>query len=264
MPIYYADKSFDQTTINPYNNNQPYSDNWVMFKLLDAADFNLSTGGGIDGIFQLIVAKGNTDWAYRLFDFIQYESSHNKNIILAVDAEDLEAARQTYGTHGYMDRFLRPYEQKILVHSTMKENYKSIMHDGCLKSWNMLSNHGKGNESPIGHLLGDPLDYSDYIMFSKGGVAPEIVISSKQKNRIEMDIDMQYVAGARFYFDAKKIAEDGLLVRDGAHLKVKDCLDVGKYILWIATPENLGITENTTPRIFAEKADLTFNQHWRN
>ena len=75
-----------------------------------------------------------------------------------------------------------------------------------------------------------------------------------------MNIDAPYTAGARFYFDAEKIAKDGLLVRDGAHVKVRDRLDVNKYFLLVVTPDFLGISENTTPRIFAEKADAVFHE----
>lgn len=113
-------------------------------------------------------------------------------------------------------------------------------------------------ERPIGDLLSDPPDYSDYIMSSHGGAYAELVVASKQRSIMEMDIDVPYIAGARFYFDGEKIAEDGLLVRGGAHLKVKDGLRIDKYILWIAKPDALDISEHTTPRIFAEKADLEF------
>lgn len=36
-----------------------------------------------------------------------------------------------------------------------------------------------------------------------------------------MDIDTEYLTGARLYFHAKRMAQDGLLIRDGCHLKVK-------------------------------------------
>jgi len=262
--IYFADQSFDQTTANPYNNNLPYADDWIMLQLLETADFKLFTGGGREGIFRLILTKENLDWAYRVCDFIQYESAHNKNMILAMTKEDYEMAQSLYGNHSYADRFLRPYEQKALVHTTTKESYVSIMQDGCLKSWNVLKTRGViMEEAPIGRLLGDPSDYSDYIMFSDGGVFSEVVAASKQKGKIEMDIDSPYIAGARFYFDANRIAEDGLLIRDGGHLKVKDRLPVAPYVHWIATPEVLGISENTTPRFFAEKADSAFAQRFK-
>jgi len=232
-----------------------------MLKLLETAEFRLYTGGGKDGIFRLLITKKNVDWEYRIFDFIQYESSYEKNIIIAVGQMDLERARAIYDDHSYTDSFLRPHEQKVLMHTTSKENHRAIMNDGQLKSWNLLKKQGIVTEdAPIGHLLGDPPDYSDYIMFSSGGVGAERVVSSRQKQTIEMDVDVLYTAGARFYFDAEKIANDGLLVRDGAHLKVKDSLAVGKYVLWIATPAILDKSENTTPRAFAEKADAVFTE----
>ena len=60
------------------------------------------------------------------------------------------------------------------------------------------------------------------------------------------------------YFGAAKIAADGLLLRDGAHLKVQRVLSLEKYLVWTATPKILGISEITTPREFGEKADNSF------
>ena len=261
MNMYFVRQSFDQTQTNPFNHHQPYTNEWIMLQLLEQADFKQFTGGGADGVFQLVITKANVDWEYRIFDFIQYESETGKNIILAIDKQDYETAQKTYGRHNYKDRFLRPYEHKVLMHATDKENHAAILRDGCLKSWNLLKQLATVTEErPIGSLLGDPLDYRDYIMFSGGGISAERVISSRQKGRIEMGIDVPYVAGARFYFDAAKIAEDGLLVRDGAHLKVRDTLPLDRYLLWIATPDALGISENTTPRVFAEKADQMFQE----
>ena len=37
----------------------------------------------------------------------------------------------------------------------------------------------------------------------------------------------------------------GLLIRDGAHLKVKDRLPIDKYLIWTATPAELGINPQT-------------------
>ncbi len=261
MSIYFTNSSFNELQFNPFKNNEKYDDTWILFKLLDSTSFRQYTGGGIDGIFQLVITKKNIDWEYRIFDFIQYETAYGKNIILAVNQDDYDAALKTYGNHCYKDNFLRFYEKKILVHSTTKEGYQAIMSDGCLKSWNMLKEEKTINEDkPIGSLLGDPMDYRDYIMFNNGGYSAERVISTKQKGYLEMDVDKPYIAGARFYFDCEKIAQDGLLVRDGAHLKVKDYLPIDKYLIWVATPSVLGITEETTPRIFADKADKMFEE----
>lgn len=92
-----------------------------------------------------------------------------------------------------------------------------------------------------------------------GGVSGEIVVNSKQTGKIVMDINAEYETGARLYFDAEKIAKDGLLVRDGAHVKVKDCLPLEPYLIWIATWDNVGLESPiSTPRIFAKLSDENF------
>lgn len=75
-----------------------------------------------------------------------------------------------------------------------------------------------------------------------------------------MDKNAEYTAGARLYLDAAKITEDGLLVRDGTHLKVKGTLQLDKYLIWTATPEVLGINAVTTPITFGKTADETFER----
>ena len=257
--LYFVDPSFNQTQANPFDGNRPYGEDWIMLKLVESADFTLFTGGGTDGIFRLVLTKATDHWPYRLFDFIGYESALGKHIILAINGEDYEAARRLYHGHSHKDTFLRPYEHPILVHTTTKQSAAAIMDDRCLKSWNALHRLAATRESaPIGSLLGDPPDYRDYIMFSNGGVSVERVVSSRQRGSIEMDIDAPYIAGARFYFHGAKVARSGLLVRDGAHLKVRDALPLADYLLWTATPETLGIPALTTPRLFAETADQAF------
>lgn len=125
-----------------------------------------------------------------------------------------------------------------------------------LKSWNRLkAEKAIGEERPIGFQLGDPEDFSDYIMFG-GGITGEIVVNSKQQSRIVMDGDTEYLTGARLYFDARRIAQDGLLLRNGCHLKVKDSLPLFPYLIWVATWENVGLTSQiSTPKIFSEQAD---------
>lgn len=163
-----------------------------------------------------------------------------------------------------MDMFLRPYEQNILVHSTTWDCWQSIKKDGCLKSWNILkSGNSIKEESPIGERLGDPFNYRDYIMFTNGGIAGEIVVSSKQKGQIEMDVDSFYEPGARLYFDAQKIANDGLLVRDGVHLKVRNKLPLCKYLVWVATLETIGMDyQEATPYKFANESDRLFQERY--
>ena len=58
--------------------------------------------------------------------------------------------------------------------------------------------------------------------------------------------------------NAKRLAEDGLLLRDGAHIKVRDYIDLEKYMLWYSTPKVLGIDEHTTPKVFFELSNEKF------
>lgn len=256
--IYYTDNRFDKFIENPYNNNCPYDDSWVLLQLIDKADFISFTGNNGNGIFRLILTKQVEEWKYSIMDFIEYETIYNKNIIAAIHSDDLKAAKEQYLGHCYKDNFLRKYETSVLVHTTTPEAYRQIIKDGSLKSWNRIHQQNLENVQPIGAALGDPPDYSDYIMFNQGGVSSEIVIASKEKGYIDMDIHSLYTPGARFYFDAEKIAKDGLLVRDGAHLKVKDILEIKKYLIWTSTPDILGLPQKTTPFEFGTQSDKMF------
>lgn len=57
----------------------------------------------------------------------------------------------------------------------------------------------------------------------------------------------------------KKIVEDGLAVRDGVHMKVKDKPLLSPYLLMCATWETVGFENSvSTPKIFSEKANEMF------
>ena len=120
-----------------------------------------------------------------------------------------------------------------------------------LKSWNLLKAEKViSEEQPIGVQLGDPEDFSNYIMFGSG-VTGEIVVSAKQRGKIVMDVNAEYRTGARLYFDAKRMAQDGLLLRD--------VLPLAPYLIWAATWDTAGLASQlSVPRIFAEQADRQF------
>ncbi len=256
--IYYTEAAFDKLDTNPFG-GVSYDESWILLRLTDQGDFYLTTGNGGHRLFQFVLNKKSPHWQYHFMDFIEYESRLGKNIIVAAHKDDIEEAEKVYSGHNIGDKYLRKYEKPFLVHSTDAESYKKIVKCGCLKSWNLLkSENSIGESEPIGKLLGDPEDYSDYIMFSDGGYFNELVVMSKQKGEISSDVNAEYRAGARMYFSAERIAADGLLLRDGAHLKVRRTLALKKYLVWTATPKILGISEITTPREFGEKADNCF------
>lgn len=99
------------------------------------------------------------------------------------------------------------------------------------------------------------------LCFHIGGISGEIIVFSKQLGKIIMDQDMEYQPSARLYFDMKKIAENGLLVRDGCHLKVKHILSLFSYLIWVATWKSVGLEYAlSTPKEFTELSNSTFNK----
>lgn len=252
--IYRVDK-FTESNINPITKSE-YDSSWFVLVLSCDIDTAMIVGANNGCAYAIKISKQlHDDWKMAIGDFIGYCGANNLNGILAITEDEYSEVQTYYDGHSYNETILRAYETPILIHSTSMENWYQIQKDGMLKSWNNLSISEK---EPIGKQLGDPVHFSDYIMFG-GGVSGEIVVNSKQSGKIVMDIDAEYKTGARLYFDAEKIAKDGMLVRDGAHIKVKDCLPLEPYLIWTATWDKVGLeSQISTPRIFTELSDKTF------
>lgn len=215
-----------------------------------------------NNIYTVKVSQEYQYWFYAVFDLISFFTTDEVEIEIPPDT--LDYARSLYIGHSYDERVLREYEPPVLVHSTTKENLCGILKDGSIKSWNVLKQENSYFENiPIGALLGDIPDFSNYVMLSDFKENNEIVILSKQKKCILSDINQQYCAGARFYLNAKKLAEDGLLVRDGIHLKVFGKIDLGNYLICYTTPEILEINEITTPKLFFQRSNAYFKRLYR-
>ena len=259
--IYKVEEGFCGSSINPIT-NEAYDSNWIAYCLTDSKEYHITTGGGVNSVYTLRASKEYLHWKMSLMDFIEFYTEENKNIILSVSDNDLEEAKLFYNHHHYNDEFLRYYEPKVMVHSTATNSWESIKSDKCLKSWNKLKEYKVSwEQSPIGKQLGDPEDFSDYIMFSNGTISSEIVVLSKQNGKITMDEDARYKPGVRLYFDMEKVAEDGLLIRDGCHLKIKDSLPLDSYLIWAADWKSAGLTsEWSTPLEFTNKSNECFNE----
>lgn len=257
--LYRIDR-YTESEINPLT-GQIYDDSWIVYCLTESDDYQMMVGNSIHNVYTVKVSKHYTDWEMSVCDFLQFQELRHKNILLSIGQKDLEKARQLYKGHKYNDPFLRENEPDVLVHSTTYENWQSIKKDRCLKSWNALHREKRiWEDKPIGQQLGDPLDFRNFIMFSDGSISGEIVVLSKQNGKIIMDQDMIYKTGARLYFDSKKMAEDGLLIRDGMHLKVMDKLPLKPYLLWYATWDNVGLNSHiSTPKEFTQKSNIMFN-----
>jgi hypothetical protein len=250
--VFFAEVITEQ---NPFSIDGKYDDSWVELSITNSQDYESMTEKTC--LFSFKVSKLSNDWHFRAMDYIEYHSMLDRNIIVTGRKNDYEEAQAVYEGHSIYDPFLRSYEPEALVHSTTPDGYLQIIKDGALKSWNKLKKESKYNEEkPIGMLLGDPHDFSDYIMLG-GGFWTEIVISSKQKGYICMDVDCDYAPGARFYFDTKQLIKEGLFIRDGVHYKVKDELPLS-YSIFCATLDNVTIDCRVTPRSFAAAADEAF------
>ena len=254
--------NFTENHINPIT-AKPYDNSWIIWQLTDSEEYKQMVGSFNGCAYTIKFSRYADGWEMSVCDFIEFNKRQNKNIILVISEEDLKSAQERYEGHSFNEPILRKNEQIYTVHSTSLENWELIQKDGYLKSWNRLKAENViSEEKPIGNILGDPNDFSDYIMFGKN-IAGELVVNSKQQGKITMDGNAEYLTGARLYLDMKKIVEDGLAVRDGAHLKVKDKLPLNPYLIWAATWENIGLESRvSTPKNFSEKANGMFYKRY--
>ena len=252
------DAGWEPDAANPVT-GCPFNDDWAVFCLTDAAYYQMFNGG-LDNAYLLRVSKQYPHWGMAVGDYIGYQTSRGRRVLLSMSEVDYTFACEVYAGHAYDEQKLRPYEAKALVHSTTPSGWESIRRDGCLKCWNRLKReHPDWEDKPIGASLGDPAEFSDYIMFAQGGLAGEIVVASRAAGKIVMDVEAPYRPGARLYFDMARIAADGLLVRDGCHLKVEDRLPLDQYLLWTGDWKSVGLSsETSTPKAFAEAANRKF------
>ena len=253
---------FIESDINPIT-NRPYDSSWIVY-VVDTGQYRMMCGSQNGCAYTLKISKiHHPDWKMYVGDFISYHTNSDRNAILVISDDDLHEVKNEYKGHSHNDPYLRNYEPAVLVHSTTKENFDNIIKRQQLLSWNQLKKDGFFTEEfPIGKQLGDPEELCDFILFGSGTTG-EIVVNSKQNNTIIMDENIEYKTGARLYFDIRKIAEDGLLLRDGSEIKVKDSLPLNPYLIWVSTWDKIGLPgEISTPKIFAEKSDEFFKNHF--
>lgn len=256
--IFFVEPGYVPGPVNPVTGGN-YEHGWICLRLTEESEYEVFCSGR--ELYCAAISKNHPGWKYRVMDFVEYSLEQGKDVIFSGKREDYEAARKAYAGHHHKDRYLRPHEIRVLVHSATPDGYPSIVQMGALKSRKLLIQEGVISEKKpsIGRMLCAPEDFEDYVMLCDDSISGEIVVSSKQQGHIEPSSFVSYRPGARFYFDAEAIALDGLLIRDGLHVKVKRKLPLAAYLLWTATPENVDPNEkNWTPRTFAERADRSF------
>lgn len=209
----------------------------IYCKLTDSTEYNQFCNL-VNGIYTLKISRNFEYWYYDLCDLIDFYKNSEVALDLDIEQSEINSARELYGNHKFNEKYLREYETKVLVHSTSRKNVNSILNDNALKSWNVCKTEKfDWEEEPIGALLGDIADFSNYVMLSTFFQNSEVITASKQKHKITTDPEQIYLPGARFYLDGERLAADGLLLRDGEHIKVKDCIPFDKYLIWYSTPE---------------------------
>lgn len=212
-----------------------------------------------NGVYTIRISRNFKYWYYDLCDLIDFYKGSEVVLDLDIERSEINSARALYGNHKFNEKHLREYETKALVHSTPLENLDSIRKDNALKSWNACKAEKADWEiEPIGALLGDIADFSNYVMLSTPLQNNEIITASKQKRVIDTNPNQEYQPGARFYLDGDKLAADGLLLRDGLHIKVRDRIPFDKYLIWYATAENSGLSKTSTPKDFFERSNEIF------
>ena len=190
--IYRVDELIENK-INPITKHV-YDTSWIILMLTDSKDYQKMCGSSNCCAYTIKVSRFQcSDWKMAICDFIDFNQASEKNIILVISETDLKIAKNYYVGHKYNDPFLRKNEPSILIHSTSMNNWEQIKRDGMLKSWNRLKTERViAQEQPIGILLGDPTDFSDYIMFGDG-ITGEIIVNSKQQGKIVMDENSEYL-----------------------------------------------------------------------
>jgi len=214
------------------------------------------TGKSACGCFALTVSSNAIDLVERLYDFIQYENEHGRKV--QVFSRDVDVRT--------LLRNSQPKREAVryAVHSTLLSSYEQIQKDGRLKSTARLRREGL-NRTAIGFApLGEPTDYLEYVMFAPvdDSIGNEMVVNSHLRGAVCYDPNAAYAPQARMYFDAAKIASDGLAVYDGAHfLKVYDALPLAGYHLLTVFVKDVALPERAvywTPVAFTAAADAYF------
>lgn len=120
-----------------------------------------------NSIYTLKISRNYKYWYYDLCDLIDFYKDTDIEVISEISNDDLSLARKLYGNHQYNEHILREYESEVMVHSTTKDNVQSILSDKKLKSWILLhAEKSDWEKQPIGALLGDIEDFSNYVMLS--------------------------------------------------------------------------------------------------
>lgn len=261
--IFFPPKDWTPEKNNPFVQNGIYDGGWSLFNLNRdlRGKYGISKQG--QGIFTLSVNPNFDDWIFRLGDFIQYETYYGRKVIIHIpEIKNPKIIINEVIKSKFREKRVRYTDEKWLVHSTLLDSWKLIKESGQIKSLRKLNKDGI-NIIGIGiEPFGEPEDYNDYVMLDTVNGCSELVVSSRQKGRICTNGDVEYAPQVRMYFDAHKIIEDGLGVRDGVHvLKIYKSLPLKPYLKQIYFEKDIPYIKGRkswTPTLFTEEANKQF------
>ncbi|MDF2504911.1 hypothetical protein [Clostridium sp.] len=261
--IFFPPKDWTPQKNNPFTQYGTYDVSWSMFTLNCNLQGRYGIGKQGKGIFTLSVNPNYDDWKFRLGDFIQYETYYHRKIIVHIPEIQspnfiIEKATQ----NNFKGKKVRCTDDKWLVHSTSLDSWRLIEESGQIKSTRKLNEDGIEIVGIGIDPLGEPDDYNDYVMLDTLNGCSELVVSSRQKGKICTNGDVEYNPQVRMYFNARKIIEDGLGVRDGAHvLKIYRSLPLKPYLKKIYFEKDIPYIKGRkswTPTLFTEEANKWF------
>lgn len=262
--IFYADKTWSPLNANPFSTDGEYGEDWSAFIYDTAIDYYSNVLKNAK-VYTLRVSPA-IDTAYvRLRDFVKYELSYNRNVIIYMEESKRYQVREIIDNETLEGTTtVRETDSRWLVHSTTEELWEKIKETGALLSPSELKKRQIAvHEIGLKELL-EPKDYSEYIMLDILNGCGEIVVNSRQLGHICLDSNIPYKPGVRLYFDAHRIIKDGLAARDGLHvLKVKNELPLNKYLENVVTDKLLPNNNIWTPTLYTECANKYFEDSIR-
>jgi len=165
--IHLADSNWCPLNRNPFSKNGLYGIEWSAF--IYDWEIPYYTNNYPDAKLNTLRFSPNADKDFlRLFDFLTYEESYGRNVILKIcTGINAEKLLQEYAAFSH-DVVFRDTDEKYMVHSTTLENWGNIRKEKALLSPNMLKREGvRMLEIGLKQMI-EPADYSDnYICFAR-------------------------------------------------------------------------------------------------
>jgi len=254
---YIVTNGFHTEEPNPLSADGSYA-GFSCFSTNGPSEYDLLTRRTTTGCWMVQFRKGNEHYKEALVDFVRYENQYGRTVIIDSDHEDIHDILQK----GQIEHFL----PKTLVHSTSYSVYESIMRDGKLIAPFFLPEQERWNyqhdRSDVDRYLdNEPDEYKQYVMLGTMEAKTELIMAMYQKKSFSIDENVRYEPGVRFYFDAYKMLNDGLIVFDGIHIaKVYQGIELDRYLMRAISYRELERTQPWTPKAFQECANRLFKE----